>query len=610
MEVERDWLVGRARRSSTGFCRPWQTASLIVFLAAYSWGQNSNSNSNNNKDKEAHAGFEYRNTAPGVRYVGSDTCRRCHATIYAQYAHTAMGQSTSLPGKLVELGWLTKPVDFFNQKQNRHYQVFARDGTVYQSEYGLDEQGKEIFRHTEELAYVVGTGSNGVTPVIRRGNYLFQAPVSYYAAKKAWDLSPNFAVRDLGFSLPVTADCIGCHTGRTQPVVGREGLYGDPPVLELAIGCENCHGPGDLHVLERQTGDPISDAPDRSIVNPAKLPTWLADNICMNCHEGDIRALQPGKTEADFRPGTPLNDTVAILKAPIDPQATESPLLEHYYSMTLSQCYRASGGKLGCQTCHDPHVQPSPHDAPAYFRDRCLQCHTEKSCTLDLKKRMAQQPEDACSKCHMQRQPALTVSHSILTDHRILRAPGEPYPESAFKASPDTGFIHVNAVPGEDSKIPPVSLLGAYRQELVRSHLEYKDYYFSLLDQLSKANQQDPFVLSAVAQKALSDHDLSKAKAYAQKVIDQGSTAAYDYLFLDNLLAGSGDLNASIDLLKKGVAMAPYNNFFYENLAARELSAGETAEGLATIRRGLELFPEDSVLREMQEEAVARGLTH
>ena len=52
------------------------------------------------------------------------------------------------------------------------------------------------------------------------------------------------------------------------------------------------------------------------------------------------------KTEADFRPGTPLNNTVAILKAPIDPRSTESPLLEHYYSMTLSQCYRSSGAEI------------------------------------------------------------------------------------------------------------------------------------------------------------------------------------------------------------------------------------------------------------------------
>jgi hypothetical protein len=386
-------------------------------------------------------------------------------------------------------------------------------------------------------------------------------------------------------------------------------------VLELAISCENCHGPGELHVNERLAGKPARGTIDRSIVNPAKLSSWLADNICMNCHEGDIRALQPGKTEADFRPGMPLNNTVAILKAPIDPRATESPLLEHYYSMTLSMCYRKSGGQLGCQNCHDPHQQPPPQEAGQYFRGKCQQCHGEKSCTLDLQQRLAQQPADACSTCHMQRQPALTVSHSTLTDHRIQRTPGEAYPDSAFHASPDTRFIHVNAIPGKDSSIPPVPLLRAYRQELIRGHLEYKDAYFSLLgrltkDRLANSSHQDPFVLSAIAQKALSDGDLSKAIANASQVIDRGSTSTYDYLLLDSLLARAGNTAASIDLLKKGISIAPYEPSFYETLAARQLSSGNTVEGMATIQRGMDLFPEDSVLRDMQVQAAARGLVH
>jgi tetratricopeptide (TPR) repeat protein len=278
--------------------------------------------------------------------------------------------------------------------------------------------------------------------------------------------------------------------------------------------------------------------------------------------------------------------------------------------MTLSKCYRASSGKLGCQNCHDPHVQPSAHQAPEYFRGKCLQCHTEKSCTLDLQKRLAQQPGDACSACHMQRQPALTVSHSTLTDHRILRRPGEPYPESAFKASPDTGFIHVNQAPGESSNIPPASLLRAYRQELIRGRLEYKDYYFSLLDRLTKENNKDPFVLSAIAQKASSDGDLSKAVSLATQVIDQGSTSSYDYLLLDSLLTRTGNTAGSIELLKRAISVSPYEQSFYENLALRQFSSGNTAEGVATIQRGLELFPEDAVLREMREQAVARGLVH
>jgi hypothetical protein len=232
---------------------------LTVLLTLSGWGQNS-------KRKQSRPELAFRNAAPGVRYVGSNMCKGCHLAIYEKFSRTEMGRSTSLPSPLLDLGWLSQPVDIFNEKHNRHYQVFARDAKVYQSEYGLDDQGKETFRHTEELAYVVGTGANGVTPVVRRGDYLFQAPLSYYTARKAWDLSPNYEVRDLGFSLPVTADCIGCHTGRTQPVRGRErdGFYQDPPVLELAISCENCHGPGEL-APERKAGGKTDFGKDRPV---------------------------------------------------------------------------------------------------------------------------------------------------------------------------------------------------------------------------------------------------------------------------------------------------------------------------------------------------------
>ena len=138
--------------------------------------------------------------------------------------------------------------------------------------------------------------------------------------------------------------------------------------------------------------------------------------------------------------------------------------------------------------------------------------------------------------------------------------------------------------------------------------LNTKDYYFSLLDRLAKENNKDPFVLSAIAQKASSDGDLSKAAGFATQVIDEGSTSSYDYLLLDSLLTRTGNTAGSIVLLMKAISISPYEQSFYENLAVRQFSSGSTAEGVATIRRGLELFPEDSVLREMQEQAVARGL--
>jgi hypothetical protein len=37
--------------------------------------------------------------------------------------------------------------------------------------------------------------------------------------------------------------------------------------------------------------------------------------------------------------------------------------VEHYFSMTLSKCYRESQGQLSCVTCHDSHVEPSREEA-------------------------------------------------------------------------------------------------------------------------------------------------------------------------------------------------------------------------------------------------------
>ena len=74
---------------------------------------------------------------------------------------------------------------------------------------------------------------------------------------------------------------------------------------------------------------------DRSIVNPARLPPALADNICISCHQtGDVRVLKPGKQMSDFRPGTALDDTLTILMVPPRREAPpQQDLLEHYYSM-------------------------------------------------------------------------------------------------------------------------------------------------------------------------------------------------------------------------------------------------------------------------------------
>ncbi|MBK7311606.1 MAG: hypothetical protein IPI93_12675 [Sphingobacteriaceae bacterium] len=48
------------------------------------------------------------------------------------------------------------------------------------------------------------------------------------------------------------------------------------------IDCERCHGPGSIHVNQKQRGIKIDTSKqiDYSIVNPSKLPIDLQFDIC------------------------------------------------------------------------------------------------------------------------------------------------------------------------------------------------------------------------------------------------------------------------------------------------------------------------------------------
>src|SRR5207244_3898904 len=93
------------------------------------------------------------------------------------------------------------------------------------------------------------------------------------------------------------------HRGTSSVITGSAGRFREPPFAEVAVGCENCHGPGSKHLTVIRTNFSAQNARN-SIVNPAKLTPWLVDNICMRCHQsGQARVLQPGKDYSDFRPG-------------------------------------------------------------------------------------------------------------------------------------------------------------------------------------------------------------------------------------------------------------------------------------------------------------------
>ena len=507
----------------------------------------------------------------------------------------------------------TTPVSasVYNQKLDRHYEVHAEGGKLYQSEYQIDAVGHEVFRNTHEIRWIVGTDVNGVSALIQHDNYIFEAPLSYYRETGAWGLSPGYERGDLAFNRTVAPGCIFCHSGRPQPVPNTIGEYKTPAFTELSVGCENCHGPGSAHVQAMGMGDSYPKGKDPTIVNPGGIAPAMANDICMSCHQtGDIRLYQPGKDYLDFRPGQPLDRVMAILMLP--PTRDNPPRedhVEHYYSMILSKCYRASAilpseKQMRCITCHDPHVQPTSEEAPAYFNGKCLTCHTAQSCKaptqLRAKTASATSPADNCIGCHMQKRQGIAISHTSITNHRIITQSGEPFPDATFEmttsALPD--LIHLDAVTGESTPLPAVTLLQAYDQLKDRSPA-YAASYQKTLHELETSEPENAIVQAALGHQALAARQLDEATQHLQESLRLNPAQPKVFEDLSDVFDLKGQAAESVAMAQKAVTLDPFNATLQKSLIGRLISARQYPEATAAMEKYLQNFPEDDFMRKM-----------
>jgi hypothetical protein len=366
---------------------------------------------------------------------------------------------------------------------------------------------------------------------------------------------------------------------------------------------------------------------DPTIVNPARLSPRLADDICLKCHEGwAARVLQPGKTELDFRPGTPLYETVALFKVPItsDQRAelerleslppakgtVSTPMWFKHSLMAMSRCFHDSRGRLTCITCHIIHDPPNAANKAAYYRARCFTCHTNESCKLSLLERSRQEPANDCVGCHMPRKGVAGIPHSDDTNHRIVRRVGQPYPDYAFEQSdPDLpGLVCIDRRAEDATQpIPPVVKLLAYNEAMLAKRPGMARYYLELLEQLRKSAPDEPLVLVSLGRKALSDGDHAKAVQYLTRALEKG--ADYDSTFLDlsEALAKMGQIEESAKVLEQGVAAWPFSPEIQQALVLRYMALDRVGQARDALERYVTLFPEDAIGREALERAKEGG---
>ncbi len=463
------------------------------------------------------------------------------------------------------------------------YHIDVRDGTAYLTYSRSATAGRAALEGEHRLEYFIGSGHRGRTFLYQQEGFWFEAPINWYGKKQLWDMAPAYEnVSAMPDPLPVDPNCLHCHAGDTQPSLGAaRNHYADAPFRSGGIGCAACHGDSTAHLAGVGGGKPGSGP----IVNPDRLDAVRRDSACIQCHlEGDAAVYRAGKSLAAFKPGDELSDSVVYFidasKAQLGGRASSQ-----YEALLRSACKRGSGDKLTCTTCHDPHSSPEPAERVAFFRAKCLGCHTSPA--IAAKHHPEQQD---CAVCHMPTRKSLDISHEQLTDHDI-----EKVPNTAALALTDLSrrrsveLVPVGASAGSDRELGL-----AYAQLAHHGDQASGERALKLLQAALKAGSDDFEVrdeLGLMLQISGARDAAAEQYRTALRQHPQDVAAAANLAVLD---AATGQTAEAVRLLTEVVNNDPSQTSAGLNLAFIECRLGRTTEAAAVVRRMLLFNPDSS----------------
>lgn len=282
-------------------------------------------------------------------YVGSQACRRCHASTYEKWSKTRMANVVQDPKVHPEaiIPDFTKPDPLL---------TFTRDDVAFT--YG-SKWKQRYFKKVGDDYYPLPAQWDVTHRQWRP--YLVQPNTDWWV--------PHYPPTNDG--RPTGPLCDGCHSVNYNPKTKA--------VTEWNVGCEKCHGPGSEHIKAPTVAN---------IVNPATLDFVRANDTCIQCHSQGQPLTNPIEGRyydwpVGFTQGGQLKNSWKLEEHKLGETSFThfADGTGHKNRMQGNDFVQSQMYKRGvtCFSCHAPHGSDSNADLIKPSRDLCITCHSSTS---------------------------------------------------------------------------------------------------------------------------------------------------------------------------------------------------------------------------------------
>jgi tetratricopeptide (TPR) repeat protein len=331
-----------------------------------------------------------------AHYVGRDTCAQCHQKEHSLWLGSDHDRAMEIASEASVLGDFNDASFTYQGVTTR---FFKRDGKFMVNTEGPDGQ-----HHDYEVKYTFG-----VRPLQQ---YMVEFPDGrVQVLRESWDtenkkwffvtppdvtnerILPGDPFHWTGITQNWNVTCADCHSTNVHKNYNPKTDSYKTSFEEIDVSCEECHGPGSVHVGLAKSWSPTWDR-EVGYGLPALKEKHLDTQIetCAKCH------ARRRQIHEDFRPGKPMLDYYDPFLLDDGLYHANGNILDEVYEYGSFMQSKMHANHVRCSDCHDPHSLKLKFQGNAL----CTQCHVPgKYDTPAHHHHEVGTPGASCIECHM-----------------------------------------------------------------------------------------------------------------------------------------------------------------------------------------------------------------